>query len=282
MKTLNYTKFIITAIAIILTSFSALSAQTASVTISPASIDAKIKRGTSYTQTFVITNNTAERMKFNCSFSDFWYDEKNNRITGKAGTLPRSASLWMQFTPSEIIIEPRSSATVKAVVTVPLTVTGSYYTVPVFEGSPVKEVVNKTIPISTSTASIGIKFRGVMLFTTEEGAEYNIEILNGKVTPPTDASELKIDLDVRNRGTAHARVRGAFAILNSAGTLVGRGNIEEKRYLPTQHDFIKGNWSGDLPPGDYTCVATLSYNRVGLEPVSLVYELPFRIQKKQK
>lgn len=279
MKTYKPINFIFSSIVIILAGFSALFAQTASVTISPASIDAKVKRGASYTQNFVITNNTPERLKFTCSFNDFWYDEKNNRLTGKAGTLPRSASLWMQFTPSEIIVEPKSSATVKAVITVPLTVSGGYYTVPVFEGAPFKEPVNKMMPVSTANASIGIRFRGMMLFTTLEGAEYNIEIMNGQVTPPTATSELKINLDVRNRGTAHARVRGAFAILNSDGTLVGRGTIDEKRYLPTQRDFIKGTWSGELPPGNYTCVATLSYNRVGLEPVSLVYELPFKVLK---
>lgn len=254
-------------------------AQTASITISPASIDAKVKRGASYTQNFVITNKTGEKLSFHCTFNDFWYDEQNNRLTGRAGTLPRSASLWMQFTPSEIIVEPNSSATVKAVITVPQTATGGYYAVPVFEGMPANKTEAETTKTSTATASIGIRFRGLMMFTTEDGAEYNVEVMNGNISPPTASSELKINLDLRNRGTAHAFVRGAFAILNSSGVLIGRGSFNEKRYLPTQRDFMKGNWAGELPPGNYTCVVTLSYNRVGLEPVSLVYEMPFKVEK---
>lgn len=259
------------------TFFGAARAQQASVAITPASIDAKVQRGTSYTQNFTISNNTSAPLKFRCSVNDMWYDEQNNRLTARAGTFPRSASLWIQFTPSEIVVQPNSSATVKAVITVPQGATGSFYTVPVFEGMPL-ENSQKVAQTNVSTASIGVKFRGMMMFTTSEGSEYNIEIMNGKVSPPTASSELQMNLDLRNRGTAHARVRGAFAILNASGALAGRGNIEEKRYLPTQRDFIKGKWAGELAPGKYTCLVTLSYNRIGLEPTSMVYEIPFEVK----
>lgn len=252
-----------------------LKKETASLTISPASIDTKVKRGAGYTQNFTITNGTGVRLRFRCSFSDMWIDENNNRLDGRAGTLPRSASLWMQFSPPEIIVEPFSSAVVKAVITVPQNVSGSFYSVPTFEGMPAeKSPTQKTV----STASIGIKFRALMMLTTDEGAEYNVEVLDGKISPPTISSELELNLELRNRGTAHAKVRGAFALLDALGKLVGRGNIEEKRYLPTQRNVIKSLWSGDLPPGNYICVATLSYNRVGAEPTSLVYEIPFAVK----
>lgn len=253
--------------------------QPASVAISPASIDAKVKRGASYTQTFTLTNNTGTRLRFRCFANDMWYDEQNKRLTGRPGTLPRSASLWMQFTPSEIVVEPNSSAVVKAVITIPRGVSGSFYTVPVFEGMPADKPFTATVAQENiATTSIGIRFRGLMMFTTEEGSEYNVEIMSGRILPPTVSSELELNLDLRNRGTAHAKLRGAFAILNSSGGLVGRGNIEEKRYLPSQRDTIKSKWSGELPPGNYTCVVTLSYNRVGLEPTSLVYEIPFNVK----
>ena len=270
--------FVCSSIAL-LVCFSAANAQQASVTISPASIDAKVKRGASYTQNFTITNNTAARLIARCSFTDFWYDENNKRLNGRAGTLPRSASLWAQFSPAEIIVEPNSSAVVKAVITVPQSASGGYYTVPNFELNPVAPQAAAGENFSNvSTAAIGIRFRGLMMFTTEDGAEYNVEIMGGKISPPTISSELEINLDVRNRGTAHAKVRGSFAVLNSSGALAGRGNIDEKRYLPAQRDFIKSRWAGDLPPGNYTCVVTLSYNRVGLESTSLVYELPFTVK----
>lgn len=263
--------------------FSATQAQAQaqnSVGVSPASIDANVKRGASYTQTFTLTNNTGTRMRFKCSLSDMWYDENNKRITGRAGTLERSASLWAQFLPAEVVVEPGSSAKVKAIITVPQTAAGGYYAVPVFEALPdIEPKANgATTQGSTATASIGVRFRGLMMLTTVEGAEYNVEIMGGEVSPPTSSTELVMKLDVANRSTTHVRVHGAFAILNASGALAGRGSILEKKYLPGQRNMLQAGWAGELPSGKYTSVITLSYDRVGKEPATLVYELPLIVQ----
>jgi hypothetical protein len=239
-----------------------------------------VKRGTSYTQIFTLNNNTGARLKFKCSVEDVWYDQGNKRITGRPGTLPRSASLWLQFSPAEVIVEPRSSSTVKATVTVPATASGSYYSVPIFEAMPAEPVfAGATLAkVNTARATIGVRFNGLMMFTTLEAAEYNLEIMGGQITPPSASAELAIHLDVRNRGNAHARVHGSFAILNSSGVLVGRGAIKEKKYLPDQRKMLDTGWAGELPPGKYTAVVTLSYDRVGMEPATLLYEPPFVVQ----
>lgn len=255
-------------------------AQPGSVGITPASIDATVKRGTSYTQTFTLNNNTGARLKFKCSVEDVWYDEGNKRITDRPGTLPRSASLWVQFSPAEVTIEPHSSGTVKATVTVPATAAGGYYSVPVFEAMPADPVLaGATLAkVTTARATIGIRFNGLMMFTTLDAAEYNLEIMSGQITPPSASAELTIQLDVRNRGNAHARVHGSFAILNSSGLLAGRGAIKVKKYWPGQRKMLQTNWSGELPPGKYTAVVTLSYDRVGMDPATLLYELPLIVQ----
>jgi hypothetical protein len=263
--------------AALLCCFVQAQAQQNSVGVSPVSVDAKVRRGSSYTQTFTLTNNTGTLLRFRCSVGDIWYDEHNQRVTGRAGTLPRSASLWVQFTPAEVVVEPNRSATVKAIVTVPQLAAGGYYTVPVFEALPAEARTGEAQG-NTATASIGIRFRGLMMFTTEDASEYNVEIMGGQISPPTASSELGMQLDVSNRSTAHAGVRGAFAILNASGALAGRGTTEEKRYLPGQRNALRAAWAGELPPGTYTCVITLSYNRVGMEPATLAYELPFEVR----
>jgi hypothetical protein len=255
--------------------FGAVQAQQSSVGITPASVDARVKRGASYTQTFTIANKTGAALKFRSSVQDIWYDEQNKRVTGRPGTLQRSASTWIQFTPTEFIVENNASATVKAVITVPLSAAGSFYAVPVFEGTPVDKPVTQA---NVSTASIGIRFRGLIMLTTDEGAEYNIEIIAGKVSPPTASTELELNLDLHNRGTAHAKLRGAFAILNAAGALAGRGNFTEKRLFPAQRNFIQTKWAGELLPGKYVCIVTLSYDRIGTDPTSIVYEMPFEVK----
>lgn len=251
------------------------------VGITPASVEAKITPGSSYTQVFTISNDTPVRLRFNCSVGDVWYDAQNQRITARAGTLPHTAANWIQFSPTEVVVEANSQATVKATITVPPSAAGSYYAMPDFEGMPADQPAPGATPAkgSTAAAAIGVRFRGVMMMTTTTGAEYNVEIMGGKVTPPSASSELEMALDIKNGGTAHANLRGAFAILNAAGTLVGRGSLDDKRFLPGQRKNLTAHWLGDLlPMGKYTCVITLNYDRVGSDPNTVVYELPFEVR----
>jgi len=260
----------------LLSCLSIASAQKISVTISPATIDAEVRRGASYSKTFNLVNGTGTRLRFKCSVADMWYDENNNRVSGRAGTHERSASMWVQFSPDEIIVEPHTTGTVNVVVTVPQTAAGSYYSVPVFEAIPADPVVSdaRQAEVSTASATIGLRFNGLMSFTTLDTAEYNVEIMGGQITPPSESAELAMQLDVRNRSNAHIRVRGSYAILNSAGVLAGRGSIEEQRYLPEQRKLLTTGWAGDLAPGTYTAIVTLSYDRVRMEAATLLYELP--------
>lgn len=248
-----------------------------SLGVSPASVDAKVKRGASYTVTYTLSNDTGVRLRFRCSVSDYWYDANNHRATGRPGTLPRSASPWVQFSPAEVIVEPHGQATVRAIITVPQAAAGGFYTMPTFEALPVETATADTPSSSgtTATASVGFRFRGLMMLTTEDGAEYNVEIIDGGVRPPTASAPLELALDVHNRSTTHARVRGSFVILNSSGAPAGRGRIQEKRFMPGQRGGYKAEWAGELAAGRYTAVVTLSYDRVGMEPATLVYELPF-------
>jgi hypothetical protein len=264
--------------ALLLGCFALAQAQQNSLGVAPASVEATVKRGSTYTQSYTLSNNTTERLRFSCSLLDYWYDENNKRVTGRPGTLPRSASSWVQFSPQEVIVEPHSSANVTATITVPLAAAGGYYTMPVFEAVPLKHEAATQQPVGyTATTSIGIRFRGLVMLATEDANEYNIEIMGGKVLPPTISTPLELNIDVRNRGIVHARVHGLFAILDAKGGLAGRGKIEDNKFLPGQRNMLKVPWAGELPAGRYTAVVTLSYNRVGMEPVTIVYELPFEV-----
>jgi hypothetical protein len=264
----------------LLSCYSSASAQKISVAITPASVDAKVTRGTTYSQKFTLVNDTGTRLRLKCSLADMWYDENNRRVAGLAGTSQRSASLWIQFSHEELIVEAHSSGSVNALVTVPRNAAGSYYSVPVFEAMPADPIVAKATlaKVSTANARIGLRFNALMMLTTLDAAEYNLEIVGGRITAPTASTELALELDLRNRGNTHVSVRGAFAILNSYGVLVGRGSIKEKTFLPEQKNILPAGWAGDLPPGSYTSVITLSYDRVGKDPATLVYELPLVVQ----
>ena len=270
-------------LALLSSGFGAARAQQNSLGVAPASVEATVKRGSTYTQSYTLFNNTGERLRISCSVIDYWYDENNKRVTGRPGTLPRSASLWVHFSPPEVIVEAHSSSVVKATITVPLAAQGGYYAMPVFQAMPIKsDAASAHHEGDSATASIGIRFRGLVMLATEDANEYNVEILDGKVSPPTASTPLEMDLIVRNRGTVHVRVRGVFAIFDAKGALAGRGKIEESRFLPGQRNMLKVPWIGELQPGKYTALITLSYDRVGMESATLVHELPFEVCQQQK
>jgi hypothetical protein len=245
-----------------------------SLGLTPAMMEATVKRGGSYTNTYTLSNGTNSRIRVRASVSDYWYDENNQRITGRAGTLPHSASLWLQFTPSEIVIEPHSSGSVKAIITVPQGATGGYYTVPIFETEPAD--VSSRRAAGTAQATLQVRLEGLLLLTTEAGTEYSVEVVGGQISPPTISSPLGMNLEIWNRSTTHARLRGVFALLDASGKLAGRGKIEEKRYMPGQRNSLKTSWAGELAPGHYTALITISFDRAGMEPATLVYEIPFK------
>lgn len=261
---------IATALALLIGQTNSVIAQ--SLGLTPATMEATVKRGGSYINAFTLSNGTNARLRVRCSVSDYWYDENNQRITGRAGTLPHSASLWVQFTPAEIIIEPRSSGTVNALITVPPGASGGYYTVPIFETEPADI---STPEAGTAQANIRVRLEGLLLLTTDVATEYSVEVMAGQITAPTTASPLEMSLDVRNRGTSHARVHGVFALLDASGKLAGRGKIDEKRYMPGQRKTYQTVWAGELAPGSYTALITLSYDRAGMAPATLVHEIPF-------
>src|SRR5204862_7983373 len=169
--------------------------QKQSLGLTPALVDANVKRGLTYTQNFTVANNTTTRLRFRCIVSDYWYDEQTNaRLTGRPGTLPRSASTWVQFAPEEVIVEPNSSTVIRAIISVPKDASGGYYTIPFFEGEPVEK------PDIKAGSNLAVRLGGLLMLATEGASDYSVEVKSGKVQPPSGSSELEIQLDIQNHG----------------------------------------------------------------------------------
>src|ERR1700741_5143678 len=150
----------------LLCSFFSGELQAQSLGITPAFLETKVKRGATHTAAFSISNNTNARVRFHTSTGDYWYDEQNRRLTGPAGTLPRSASNWVQFVPTEFVVEAMSSVTVKAIITIPESANGSYYTMPIFEGEAAEAPVSQKE--GSLAASVVVRFCGLLMLTTED------------------------------------------------------------------------------------------------------------------
>jgi hypothetical protein len=245
-----------------------------SVAMTPAFIEASVKRSTTFTRSFTITNGTSTQLRFRASVCDYGNDENNKRVVGRAGTLPRSAAAWVQFSPAETVVDPGTAAAVSVIVTVPATAEGSRYAMCFFEGEPAEAAPQG----SKASTTIRIRLGAPLLLSVAGASKYDVAVLGGEVSPPTGSSELLADLDVINRGDAHARFVGMFAILDGNGRLAGRGRVDEKRFFPGQRDMYRIQWAGELAPGHYTLIVTLKYDRAGADPGSLLHEIPFDVE----
>lgn len=262
-----------------LTSFIEANAQQSSLTISPAFVEATVKRGTTYSKVFTIFNDTQTRYRIRPTLTDFWYGDHNQRIYGQPGTLPHSASLWLQLSPAEIVVEPKGTATIRAMIAVPQAVSGTYYTMPIFAVEPADHATQTHDPKSTTLkAAISFQLRGLLILTADDAPNYKVEVAGGEVVPPTDSSELQLNLKVRNSGATQTRTRGMYAILDTAGKLAGRGTMNEKRLMPGQQSSLTSLWAGSLAKGNYTAIVTLTYDRTHAEPATLIREIPFEVK----
>ena len=267
---------ILKTLLILLVAFAAVeraAAQKPSLGVTPAMVVANVTPGKTFVQEYTLANNSADYVRFRCTLGDYWYDENNAPLLAAPNTLERTAAAWIQFTPSEVVAKPRSSVTIKAVISIPETAAGGFYATPFFEG----EAVDATGKDARASSSIAVRIGGLMMLATEKKSEYALEIAAAKVAPPTEFSEFELTLDTLNRGNVHAFLKGAFAILDERGKLVGQGRIANHVLMPGQRRAFKENWGGQLLSGEYTVVSTLSYDRAGLTAATLVNETKFKI-----
>lgn len=246
--------------------------QQASAGVTPGSVEATVKPGSTYTQSYVLSNNGSAPLRFRASVIDYWYDANDVRVFGPAGTLPHSASNWIQFTPAEVLVGPHSSGTIKATVTIPAGARGGYYSMPVFEGLP---AVSTTSEKTGASTAIGFRFRGLMMLAIEGSNKYQLDLIGRKLSPPSATKPLELELQLRNNSTVHLRLRGSFAILDNLGAMAGRGKFEPVKVLPGQSKRMNLPWAGELSPGAFTALVTVTYDRIGMEPATQVYEIPF-------
>lgn len=201
---------------------------------------------------------------------DFWYDEKNHNVFGPPGTLPQSASNWIEFVPSQVAIPGRTSMKVRVIVTPPLTAAGSFYTVAFLESKP---ELTEAAHDGKKALYTNIRLGTLMLFAAEKTQKYSVDLSDLKVTPPGSDSAFNLELKFSNDSNTHVFPRPALLILDKDGHVVGKAQGEIKRFLPGEHKDLSIPWSGRLKPGAYEAVLTMVYG----DDKTISRRIPFEV-----
>ena len=94
-------------------------ARAQSLGLAPAQVIEKFKPGVPFEFELATVNNGSTSVSMHVQISDFWYNEKNEKVFAAPGTSPHSAANWIQFVPEQFEVAPHSTQKMRAIVTPP-------------------------------------------------------------------------------------------------------------------------------------------------------------------
>ncbi len=243
--------------------------------LTPAMVVERFKPGQPFEVELVVSNGSAAPVLMRGLAMDFWYNEKNEKIFSPPGTLPHSASNWIEFVPRTFTVPGQGSAKVKMIVTPPANATGSYYSVAFVESKP---EITRAATAESKAMFTNVRLGTLILLSAEKSESYRIEVSDARFSPPAPNRDLYLDFLLDNQSNTHLFPRPQVAILNSQHELVAKADGEIKRFLPGQRGRVSVTWSGDLAAGSYTAVLTMVY---GGDKI-YTQEFPFRVASPER
>jgi hypothetical protein len=267
IKTVKHHLYMLAALA----GFAACSlpARAQSLGLAPAQVVEKFKPGVPFEFDLSTVNTGETPVDMSVEITDFWYDEKNEKVFSSPGTSPRSAANWIQFVPDHFEVGPHGTQKMKAIVTPPADAKGGYYAVLFVQSKPQLSFPKNDGKGVFTSMRIGC----LVLLRADTTEEYKVEVTNVKVTPPADAHGLAVDFDLLNSSNTHVFPVARVAVLDASRKLVGKGESTEKRFLPGQKNSMHVEWAGKLPPGSYTALLTVAYGEDHIETQPVAFNV---------
>jgi hypothetical protein len=243
--------------------------------LTPAMVVRTFQPGQPFEVELVVSNGSTAPVLMRGVTMDFWYNEKNEKIFSPPGTMPHSASSWIEFVPRTFTVPGQGSTKVKMIVTPPATATGSYYSVAFVESKP---EITRSATAESKAMFTNVRLGSLILLSAEKSESYRIEVSDARFLPPGPNQDLSLDFLLDNQSNTHVFPRPQIAILNSQHELVAKADGEVKRFLPGQCDRLSVTWSGDLPVGGYTAILMMVYGRDKI----YTQEFPFKLESPER
>jgi hypothetical protein len=240
-----------------------------SLGLAPAQVVEKFKPGVPFQFDLSTVNTGDTPVDMHVEITDFWYDEKNEKVFSAPGTSPRSAANWIQFVPDHFEVGPHGTQKMKAIVTPPADARGGYYAVLFVQSKP-----QLSFPKSDGKGVFtSMRIGCLVLLRAEQTEDYKIELSNMKVAPPSETHGLTVDFDLLNASNTHVFPVARVAVLDANRKLAAKAESEEKRFLPGQKNSMHVEWAGKLPAGNYTAVISVAYGEDRIETQQVAFDI---------
>jgi hypothetical protein len=270
MKTKTTKRYLYLFAALIGCTIAGTRAHAQSLGLAPAQVVEKFKPGVPFEFDLSTVNTGENAVDMSVEITDFWYDEKNEKVFSSPGTSPRSAANWIQFVPDHFEVGPHGTQKMKAIVTPPSDAKGGYYATLFVQSKPQLSFPKGDGKGVFTSMRIGC----LVLLKAESTEDYKIELSNVKLTPPAETHGLDLNFDLLNAGNTHVFPMARVAVLDANRKLVAKAEGDEKRFLPGQKNSMHVGWAGKLPAGSYTAVLTVAYGEDHIETQQIAFSVP--------
>ena len=247
----------------------------ADIRVSSLVIDLEIPTGTSYADSFLVSNVGTEPENIEISLVDW-----NRNINGQhryfeAGRLPRSLANWIEFSPIRFELKAGESQKVKFNVAIPEEEEGTHWTMFLVEGAPevtAAKKEGKSLFSVMATVAYGIKIYQTDAATARrKGKVTNLDIT---AFSKSKEPEIKVKIEFENIGNTHLKAEGQVEIRNKKGQTVATVEIKRFPILPGAKRILEIPFKEkNLQPGRYLALAILDFGGNYLVAGQRVFEI---------
>ena len=216
------------------------------LTLSPAAISLKGKPGHSYTQTITIKNSTATPLIFHLEAEDVVVEAGKRKFV-PAGQVRDGAAQYVKLPDEPFRLQPGADSSVPVTFVMP-PATGARGVAVFFVSEPFGD---------DQRTKVRIRLGAVIDFTISDAISLNAA--EPVMIPPTATANAVVTQALDNVGTEPVIAKGMAAILDASGHLVGKASFAQRRLFPGEHDAIRAEYAGVLPPGRYRVLCTLAF-----------------------
>ncbi len=246
-------------------SLASVGAMAFGVGIRPSNVETVYEPGKTYRQTLQVQNvATGGPVKLVVSTADWDFDDKNKLFLKEPGGTENSASNWITFSPSSMVLKPGEVGTIQVDINVPVKINSSME----HRTAILVSTVLPSLEERMKQKGVWNRWQIASLFylTPAASKEQKNSSQNSKSivapfvsfapsVPYFKGDKLNIDLNVKNDTTHHLRLEGEMDVQDASGKSVLKSPFTQvilaKRDIQGAGASIVVDWPEALAKGDY-------------------------------
>ncbi len=241
------------SLAILISLLAAPAVQAMTIRINAPKVILDLSPGETYTGEIIAENPEDTDVKVKIYLEDWVYKEggTGEKVFSPMGSTPLSASRWINFTPSEDVLKPYGRVVVNYTVTVPPEAQGGYYSVLFFE-----TLFGTTTNEEGAIVNVAGRIGSLFFIRVKEALDLTGRIQSVEIQRPEGNKPMEIVTTFENTGNVDITLGGNFLVMDSAGRIQGRGDLNKIYTFPGSTETGRTSWVGRLPKGAYDVLLT--------------------------